>query len=500
MNSAIRVAGIVLVSSALLLGGSVVAVAADVAEYAVAPVEWKPCDEQPDAECAAVTLPIDYRKPDGEKFGMAVARRKATDPANRIGALVINPGGPGGSGVNFALGTPFSPEVMRRFDIIGFDPRGVARSKPVTCSAELVDRAPSMYPKDAAEFDQYVAYNRELREDCRKQSGGIFDHASTADVAQDIDALRRALGERKISYFGVSYGTIMGQHYAERYGGKIRAMVIDSTMDHSVSARKFVEAEARGAEDSFQEWAKWNARTPSSALHGQDVVKIWEDLLVKAGRGQLSDPFKPDVKLSREEVSDYALRMAKAPTWAYFAEQVKSLRDGTTGLAAQSAPAEQKAYPFPAVFCNDYDVRIGSYNEYKALIDLESRVAPHVPGSSQGHQTMMRCLGYPKASNPQRDLDIRTAPKILLTNPLHDPATVYEWAVNVHRQSRETTVFVTYEGWGHGVYRRSDCTRGINDSYLLELKLPADGTRCAGVEPTDGQRSYSSPNTAWTAG
>ena len=114
---------------------------------------------------------------------------------------------------------------------------------------------------------------------------------------------------------------------------------------------------------------------------------------------------------------------------------------------------------------------------------MENRVAPNTRGSSLGHGAMMACIGFPKATNPQRPLKIKNAPKILMTNAKHDPATVYEWAVNAHRQSRDTTVFVTYEGWGHGVYDRSECTLKINDEYMVSLKLPRSGTSCAAVEP-----------------
>ncbi|WP_414937894.1 alpha/beta hydrolase [Amycolatopsis sp. cmx-11-51] len=487
MQQMVRVLGTALASSALVLSGSSVATATPEGqpEYAVAPIEWKPCAEAPDVECGTLTLPIDYTKPNGEKFGLAVARRKATDPSKRIGAMVINPGGPGGSGVDFAVSANryFSKEISEKFDVVGFDPRGVARSRPIKCSADLIREQPSSYPKNVAEYDQLVAFNKELREDCRKQSGPIFDHASTADVAHDIDSIRRALGERKINYYGISYGTIMGQHYAERYGKNIRAMIIDSNMDHSLGTKQFVASEARGAEDSFQEWMKWNDRTPSSPFHGQDFRKIWKDLLAKAERGEVPAPWDPNVKLTPEDLGQGVVGMAYGPGWQSYAEQIKKIVDGLPVPASAFAAGETVPNPFPGIFCNDYNLRIGSYREYKSLVNLENGIAPNTRGSAIGHSAVMGCIGFPKATNPQRPLNIRNAPKILLTNAKHDPATVYEWAVNAHRQSRDTTVFVTYEGWGHGVYDRSECTRAINDQYLVSLKLPPNGTTCAAVEP-----------------
>ncbi|WP_034287131.1 alpha/beta hydrolase [Amycolatopsis benzoatilytica] len=479
MKSLVRRAVVLFLSSASLLSGT-----AAVANAAGPPLEWRPCAEKPEVECATLAVPIDYAKPDGETLGLAVSRRKATDPAKRIGVMLINPGGPGGSGVDMSFDAPkdFSPELLRRFDVIGFDPRGVARSRAIVCSREMLGKEPTRHPANAAEFDRYVAYNKDLREDCRRRTGPVFDHASTAEVARDIEEIRRALGEKKISYYGVSYGTIIGQHYAERYGDRIRAMVIDSNMDHSAGTRQFVESSARTAQDSLMEWVKWNDRTPSSPLHGQDAGKVWEDLLAKAARGELPDPAAPSGNLSKDKLAEKAVSMAYGPDWKKFTAEVIWLRDGAP-TAARTAGTTENA--FAGIFCNDYDLRVRSYREYNTLVDLETRVAPRVPGSVLGHGAMMTCLGFPPASNPQRDLKIRNAPKILLTNAVHDPATPYSWAENAHRQSRDSTVFVAYEGWGHGVYSASPCGRAITDRYLLELSLPADGTRCPAFESPD---------------
>ncbi|MET0136685.1 MAG: alpha/beta fold hydrolase, partial [Kibdelosporangium sp.] len=236
-----RAFGVALVSTVLMSGASVASAEPVTTESEVGAITWQPCAEDATAECGTLKLPVDWAKPRGEKFDLAVARRKATDPAKRTGILLINPGGPGGSGVNFALGAKgfFSPEIQARFDIIGFDPRGVARSAPVQCSLELLRNPVSTYPTSQAEFDALADYNRKLRDDCRKNTGPIYDHVDTLSVVQDMDAIRRSLGERKINYYGVSYGTLIGQQYAERYGDKIRAMIIDSNMDHSLGTKDF---------------------------------------------------------------------------------------------------------------------------------------------------------------------------------------------------------------------------------------------------------------------
>jgi pimeloyl-ACP methyl ester carboxylesterase len=449
-------------------------------------IDWQPCPELAEVECGTLSLPIDWANPRGEKFDLAVARRKATDPAKRVGIMVINPGGPGGSGVDFALGADgyFSPEVQERFDIIGFDPRGVARSQPVQCSREVLDRQPSIYPANQREFEALAAYNRELAADCRQRSGPIYDHADTGAVIRDVDALRQALGERKINYYGISYGTLIGQQYAERYGRNIRAMVIDSNMDHSLGTWRFNETEAATAESSFEEFVKWCDRTESCALHGREVAKFWDNLLDRADRGEIVDPWDPAYKVTAEDIIGAAFGAFYGPDWSQLADLLTALDAGQVPSSAFTAQVETMNNPFPAVFCQDWAIRVGSHREFSALVDRTRQIAPHMRGSALGHRATAGCVGLPeKVNNPQHRLRIKDAPKILMMNSLYDPATGYEWAVNAHRQSRDTTVLLTYEGWGHGVYARSDCTRGATDDYLINLKTPRPGARCAAVEP-----------------
>ncbi|MFD9733733.1 alpha/beta fold hydrolase [Umezawaea sp. NPDC059074] len=492
MRSIIRAFGAVVVSGTLLLGSGTAGAAPDRntdVQGAVGSIAWSPCEEVPDVECGKLSLPIDWSKPRGEKFDLAVARRKATDPAKRVGVMLINPGGPGGSGVNFAFSanTYFSPEVRARFDIIGFDPRGVARSQPVKCSRELLTAQPSLFPKNQAEFDTLKAYNESLVKDCRAKSGPIFDHADTIAVTDDMDAIRRSLGEQKINYYGISYGTIMGQQYAERYGSRIRAMVIDSNMDHSLDAKAFHATEAATAEDSFREFVKWCDRTESCALHGRDVAAYWDDLLAKADRGELKDPDDPTRPVTADEITGTAFSVFYGPAWSYLADWLVALGTGVPAPTAFGSAADEVASnPFPAVFCQDFQFRVKDYRELNGLITEARRLAPHMRSSRLGHYAVAGCIGFPaKANNPQHRLRITAGPKILMLNALHDPATAYAWAANAHRQSRDKTVLLTYEGWGHGAYDRSDCTRGTSDSYLVDLTVPRDGIRCAAVEPAE---------------
>ncbi|WSQ11183.1 alpha/beta hydrolase [Streptomyces sp. NBC_01231] len=468
-------------------------------------IDWKPCPKDATktatkdatAECGTLRLPVDWARPAGEQFDLAVARRKATDPDRRVGVLLVNPGGPGDSGVDFAVRratSHFSADVQERFDIVGFDPRGVGGSQPIKCSTQLLAQAPSAYPRNQTEFDQLAAYNRALRQDCRRHSGPVFDHADTLSVVRDMDAIRRSLGEKKINYFGHSYGTLIGEQYAEQYGDRIRTMALTANIDHSIGAREFLVSSAATAEDSFRQFVKWCESTNSCALHGRDVTAVWDDLLARADRGEIHDPESPDQVLTAHAIAFKAFKeYLYGPDWDELATYLADLaaqeqrqqqqEPSPQPRTPQGAGEQTRPEPFYAVFCQDWRFRPKNYQEYASLTEAELRAAPHLRGSPRVHVAVAGCVGWPnKVNNLQHRLRITAAPKILMLHSLHDPANNYAWATNVHRQTRRTTVLLPYEGAGHSVYGRSDCTRDAVDDYLTERRLPSAGSRCAPAE------------------
>ncbi|MEV6236118.1 alpha/beta hydrolase [Lentzea sp. NPDC051838] len=415
------------------------------------PVTWVPCPDNPAGECGTLSVPLDWAKPRGPRIDLAIARHKATDPARRIGVLMVDPGGPGGSAAAFALSGLFSPELRARFDIVGIDSRGTGDSLAIRCADLMTDR-PSIYPADEAAFTTLLRFNQGVLEKCRERSP-IFDHADSALVAQDMDAARRALGEQKISYFGLSYGTVFGQLYAEKFGNRVRAMVLDSVVDHSADAKRFVGDRAAAADDSFAEFAKWCDRTESCALHGQDVYQAWEAALVRAGD-------------DRQRLLDSMYFALRDPDWQWAAELI------TGGQRLAFEPNYESVRL--ATVCQDFTLRIRNFGEYQRLRAEELRRSPVMRGSFLGHDEATACIGVSgRPTNSPHRLDIRNAPKILVLSARHDPTTPYDWAVNVHRQARNTAL-LTYEGWGHVAYPRTACTRGGVDAYLLDLTVPAN--------------------------
>ncbi|MFH9265511.1 alpha/beta hydrolase [Streptomyces sp. NPDC017546] len=446
-------------------------------------LRWTPCDAatKPGAECATLSVPVDWARPAGPKLDLAVARRQATDPGARVGSMVFGPGGPGDSGVKMVVDRigRFSSEVRRGFDIVSFDPRGVGGSSPVVCSDDLLADRPSPELRSQADFDATMAYNRRLRADCRARTGPVFDHLDTAQTVRDLDALRAALGERKLTFHGSSYGTVLGAQYAETYPRRVRAMVLESVMDHSVpTTREFLRSEAATAEDSFREFVKWCDAAAECALHGLDVRTVWQGLLDRAGRGELEDPAKPGISLSPSDlVNKTAFRKFYSADYAGLAEAIAEMR-ASRPLPA-SPTSTEPLHPATPVFCSDWRLPVRDYQEYASLVSMMRTTAPDLPYLLPVHM-VAACLGAPTA-NPQHRLRVRGAPPILLSNALHDPATGYAWAVSVARQLGRSGVLLTYEGHGHGSVTSGPCMERAVDSYLTDLEVPPRGTSCPAV-------------------
>ena len=448
---------------------------------------WKPCADDKTAQCTTLTVPIDWTQPYGPTVALALARRPAAEPQRRIGTLMVNPGGPGGSGVDFTLDSTsfFTPELRRRFDIVGFDPRGVSRSHPVVCTTRLVAAAPPPSIDDAKSYNAFVAYNRRLDADCARRTGPVYGHLDTLTVARDMEAVRAALGEDTISFYGASYGTLLGEQYAERYPQRIRAMVLDSVMDHTVTTDGFLGGEAAAAQDSFDEFVAWCARSTECAVHGRDVRRLWAGLLASARRGTLRDPNDTTSRLSLYELVVVAFSSMYDPQWHSLGVFIKEASGGAgTRPARAAAPVDVSEHSFHAVFCDDWSMPVAGYPDLRARLDRIAAGSPQMPFSPLALSSLYGCLGRPgPVNNPQRALSpARTGP-VLLVNARHDPATPYAWAEHVAAQLGPRASIVTYEGWGHIVYGRSDCVNAAMDRFLLTARPPAAGTRCPGVEP-----------------
>ncbi|RBQ18408.1 alpha/beta hydrolase [Spongiactinospora rosea] len=449
---------------------------------AASPLAWSPCPEDASAECATLTLPVAWNATRGPTFDLAVARRRATDPARRIGALVINPGGPGGSGVDAVLRNSlgFTPLLRSRFDLVGFDPRGVGRSHPLLCSRDLAARAPDPLMRTQADFEARLAHNARYARDCRARTGPLYDHVDTGSVVRDLDALRAALGEERLTYYGVSYGTLIGQLYAERYPGRVRALALDSNMDHDLDTTAMFDTDTWTTQDSFDEFAAWCAAAKECALHGRDVRALFADLRARAERGELHVPGAPEERLTLLPLLLRTFSDFYGPDWTHLAEFLRALDEGDDGDKSDKAPAAEEEFnDATQVICQDYALPVRDQRDFERHLRRMARIAPDMRMTPISVSLIVACLGQPMpVPNPQHRLRVSGTPPLLLVNALHDPATGYPWALSTARQIGREARLLTYDGWGHVVYGRGECATGAVDRYLISLALPRWGAHC----------------------
>ncbi|WP_043633001.1 alpha/beta fold hydrolase [Nonomuraea candida] len=451
-------------------------------------IAWKPCEEEPSVECGTLAVPIDWSKPDGPKIDLAIARRKATDPSARIGSLLVNPGGPGNSGVNGMFRpSGFSQEIQRRFDIVGYDPRGVARSGAVTCPAATYNEMPNPIMSSQDDYNKWVGYNKKLHADCRKQTGPLYDHLDSVNVARDMDAIRQALGDDKLTSYGVSYGTLAQQMYAELFPDRVRAIVMDGTMDHSLDVKTFQVSEAAAVQDSFDEFVAWCERDTECVLHGRDVRALWKELLDKADRGELQWPGASGRPVDAHSLKWLGVMLNETPDWRLEAQVLNALAGGPVpdGMPGPPGfkPANGPTAELPtAILCSDFDLSLrGGYDEYADVMRDSNEAAPDMRYNPMPMGDMPICQGFP-VTNPQHRLKYDGSAPLLVSSSLHDPSTPYEWSANVAEQLGPKATLLTYEGWGHSIYGRTPCTTSAIDGYLISQTVPAPGTRCPAQE------------------
>jgi pimeloyl-ACP methyl ester carboxylesterase len=433
-----------------------------------AAIDWHPCappgEAAASADCATLRLPIDWADPAAGTFGFAVARRTATDPSARVGTLIFGPGGPGDSGVErVSTGQArFSEELRRRFDIVSFDPRGVGASNPIKCPA-VPPAAPAVLT-GPADFARTLADNRARWQGCRQLTGPLFDHADSASTVRDLDALRAALGERTLTFHGSSYGSLLGELYAERYPARVRAIVLESVVDHSRRTDGFLRSQAWALQDSFDAFVDWcTPEQQACAVRDADVRALWNDLMDLAGSGKLTLPAFQLVANAHK-----SLARADYPGLAGFIDTMRRGEQGDT----------QRLDPVVPVFCADWSLPVRDYDAYRGLLDRAEAQAPDVRYPAQV-LALSTCLGWPQpVANPQHRLHVRTRTPLLLINARHDPATGYNWAREVASQLGRHGVLLTYDGAGHGSYNRSDCMEQAVDAYLISLTVPPRGTVC----------------------
>jgi pimeloyl-ACP methyl ester carboxylesterase len=463
-------------AAALVLTGAPVALA----DAGVPRINWETCGpEHPGFECASVKVPLDYDDPRGATTSVALARKPATDQAHRIGSLFLNPGGPGGSGVDYALGAGdrLSANLQGRFDIVGFDPRGIGRSDPLHCFASESDLLKFFvgipgFPYQAAQERPYFDRYRTLGPECRDDQK-IARHMSTADVARDMDVLRRAVGDRKISYLGFSYGSYLGATYANLFPNNIRALVVDGVLDPELwSSGRQVESDRIATKEEFREFLR-NC-DEAACVFGPDSEKRWNALLtsVRAKPIQLGDQ-----EYTYDAVINAAIGAMYNPRgWPDAAQLFDQLSDASSAsLSVAAEPDYSNGFDaYNGNVCADIEFP-RAFEAYRATARYAAAGSEFGPAWWWGNAA---CANWPvnqdRFTGPWRT---RTNAPVLVVGNHFDGVTDFRGAQAVNRQIAGSRL-LAYAGWGHTAYGLSKCATDYTNAYLLNGTLPAVGTVC----------------------
>jgi pimeloyl-ACP methyl ester carboxylesterase len=460
----------------------------DLARFYEQQVSWEACGEN---QCTTIEVPLDYAVPGARSIELSVLKVPAGDPDRRVGSLVVNPGGPGGSGVEFAenAGQFFGPEIRRSFDIVGFDPRGVGRSTPLDCvSDRRLDRfvAADPDPDSAAELRRADRLLREFGTGCLEESGDLARHMSTAEAARDIDILRAVLGDPKLSYFGASYGTFLGATYAELFPNRVGRMVLDGAIDPSLSTLELSLVQAKGFETALRAYVG-NCVDSGGCFLGDGVdqgVRRIQQLFDQIERDPL--PAGGRTLTIGNAVLGVWAPLYSESNWTYLDTGLKQAfgGDGSVLMALSDAYTSRGPDGYTdnslealyAVNCLDHDDAIPS-----------SEVQQYIPRFEKASPTFGRIFAYSLSSCAEwpievgrlvEDIDGAGAAPILVIGTSRDPATPLEWAVSLADQL-ESGILVRRDGDGHtGYLAGNQCVDSTVESYLVEGKVPDGPVDC----------------------
>jgi pimeloyl-ACP methyl ester carboxylesterase len=464
-----------------------VASAAQVPRWRAPVLTWRPCEGAPQVQCSTLSVPMDWSHPLGPQIDLALTRLVATGPGKPLGTILFNCGGPGCPSAQVLKGAPnlFTPQLRQRFNIVAFDPRDTGESTRVKCGLPSLDLSIPRFPVRKSEYERLVAYNQSLARSCQKMTGAYLMNVGATDVVQDIEGIREALRDGKLNWLGLSYGTMLGAEYAERYPGNIRAMVLDGALDRALQEKVMLTEEASAAENGFTRWAAWCHRSSQCALHGQPVLQIWNRLVADANQSPIPTPGVPNGVngVDIQNAADERFLLFKEPnaltqqTWASLGQAiVDALAGNATAFAPEVAPPPLSGGR--AIECLDFPVVAQGFKGFEASIAAARKLAPDLGGAVQTLRIISNCVGWPQPSvNPRHVLHIKGVPPTLIVNSTHDPSTPYIWARKLQAQIPRS-VLLTRDGDGHTSYLTSPCAQAVIDRYLISLVLPRPGDVC----------------------
>ncbi|WP_406443463.1 alpha/beta hydrolase [Streptomyces sp. NBC_01613] len=463
-------------------------------------LSWRTCGV-PGFECATMKAPLDYARPDAGDVRLAVARKKATGKGKPLGSLLVNPGGPGGSAIGYLeqyAGIGYPAKVRARYDMVAVDPRGVARSEPVEC---LGGRQMDTYtqtdttPDDRKETVELVGAYKKFATGCGAHSTELLRHVSTVEAARDMDILRAALGDSKLTYVGASYGTFLGATYAGLFPSRVGRLVLDGAMDPSLSARRLNLDQTAGFETAFQSFAKdcvqqsdcpLGRKGTSPAQVGKSLSAFFKKLDAHPIPTGDADGRKLGEALATTGV---IAAMYDEGAWAQLRESLTSAmkeNDGAGLLVLSDSYYERDAdgrysnmmFANAAVNCLDLPGAFTGPDQVEKALPSFEKASP-VFGEGLAWASL-NCAYWPvKPTGAPHRIEAKGAAPIVVVGTTRDPATPYRWAQSLSRQLTSARL-LTYEGDGHTAYGRgSTCIDSAINAYLLRGTPPAKAKRCS---------------------
>ncbi|WP_061961550.1 alpha/beta hydrolase [Demequina flava] len=456
-------------------------------------VAWGACGS---LECATVQVPVDWSEPDGDTMDLEINRSVARDAGARIGSLLINPGGPGGSGLDFTeyFVTTAGEDLLGAYDVVGFDPRGVGQSTPVMCgSDEVIDAyyIPDYPLTSQSDLDDWATRTEAFAAECAADSGAVVENVDTASAARDMDLLREILGDEELHYLGFSYGTQLGATYAELFPDNVGRLVLDGAVDFLLPGEEQSIGQAEGFEQALTNFLVWCDTRDDCALEGsvEDKRQHISDLMAQA----LEDPFETGEAWELNGnlmVYGIVVTLYDEASWGLLNTALTELvqsgtgsvmytlanfyldRDGATGSYTANA-----TWAFTAIGCLDAgEEEPWSYEdveEFRALMVDASPTFGWWFAASAG------CEGWPwVADDVITSLDnAASAPQMLVIGTTNDPATPLVWAESL--ADRLDAELLVYDGEGHTAYGRSNqCVIDNVDGFLVDGVMPDSGTEC----------------------
>ncbi|ONI88652.1 hypothetical protein ALI144C_06400 [Actinosynnema sp. ALI-1.44] len=452
------------------LCGAAIAIVAS-AQAPPATLGWRDCGNG--TQCAVMTVPVDWADPRGPRTGIDVVRVPAKDPARRVGTVIANLGA--GNSTSSIVG-PRPPQIQSwldgltaRLDVVVFDPRGLGR-KPLDCPRPAASVVGLVRHQDKAGWQAQARENAAYDAGCKQAAGPAFAGLNSWQIAHDLDAIRAAVGEKKLRYFGNSYGTTYGQAYAELFGERLHSMYLDGVADHTqVRLTDWLTNYALVQEGQLLRFRDWCDRTPSCALHGQDAAKVWDDIVARA-------------PIPAGDLFAGALVGMSPPSWPALARAIAKARAGDASdfrTVLRFPPNGPTGHVQSATLCHDFMPKLPTYEEFLGIERRLKAVAPRY-GWIEGRFELGRCVGISgEPAYPPRPLSAPHAPPVLVAIGQLDNNTNYLGAARVAAQFPKA--HVVWHGDGHAAtLLNNTCLRKHSNAYLIDGTLPAVGAQCPG--------------------